>query len=204
MRGVTGNFSNQVFLRILETRAAERSRTGSVAVAGGRTLQPGEVRLAQRLLPNLDLSNIVLVEGHQGNPIVKGAFNNGNPAITIGNVIYYKSLPANFMNSSEGIRSLGHELYHVAQYQRYGVVSVFRRVLYEAARYGQDGAYQYYNHGSSAFGSRPLEAQAQIAGDYARFREVGQLPTYNIGGRQREITARELRDYARGSGLYGN
>ena len=128
---------------------------------------------------------------------------NGNPAITIGNTIYYQHQLRDFTQSSDGIRSLVHELKHVVQYQRYGVAAVFARITRDYFKYGEQGAYQYYNQGNMPYNNRPLEAQAQIAGDYARYRETGQLPTYNIGGRQQEITRRQLEAYARGSGVYG-
>lgn len=140
--------ADQAFLNTLNDRVAIRSGYKARA-APERSLQQSEIGLIQRALPvGLDLKSVRIVRGSGGSAIAAVAFSRGHPAITIGNTVYLDSgeYSPDLAASAKGIRTLIHELNHVRQYQRYGMLPVFGRIGRESAVYGEDGAYNYFAH----------------------------------------------------------
>lgn len=168
-----------------------------------RGLRPGEAAAVQRVFgESVDPARLRIVAGPGDSFIAAQAFRNGNPAITIGDTIYFRNAPTDLSTSADGLRTLAHEVNHVRQYQTYGTAGVFARIAGDALGHGQNGAYAYYER-DRAFTNETLEGQSQIVGDYARYRETGVLPTYNVDGRQVTIGAQRLEQWAAGSGAYG-
>lgn len=176
-----------------------------------RPLTEPEQRLARRVFGDtIDLSKVRFVVGADYNPIAATAFRNGNPAITLGDTVHFSPRSPHLVEgrlpdltrTPEGIETLAHELNHVRQYQERGTAGVFARIGYEAATHGPSGAYKYWTR-ELRFEQETLEAQSQIVGDYARFRETGRLPVETVAGNERPITEAELCRWAAGSRTYG-
>jgi len=204
--------ADDVFMKAIDARATARLEAGQVNVGdNGRTLQGSEVTAVQRIFgKSIDLAHVTVVTGSNGNLIAAGAFRNGNPAITIGDTIYLNpssrlvrsGQAQDLSRTAEGIHTLSHEMNHVRQYQQSGVASVFKDAIWQAARYGQNGAYEYFTRERS-YRDETLEGQSQIVGDYARYKETGVLPVYAVDGKRQTIGAAALERWATGSGVYG-
>lgn len=112
-----------------------------------------------------------IVNGPGLSSIPRAAFENGNPAITIGNTIYLR--PASnwpkkdLMTKPEGAALLMHEVMHTIQYREMG----YSRF---AARYGADmttvrgKANEMYKYGKRRrqFNAEMIEGQAETVSDY--------------------------------------
>ena len=162
----------------------------------GRPLTPGEIALARPVFgAGLDYARVRLVAGAGGNPIAAIAFANGNPAITLGRRIHYRAGVAEDL-AAAGIDEqalLLHELTHVWQYRRLGLVRFLLRYVREFFAVGGRAAAMYsYTPGETRFAAARLEAQAQMIGDYA-----------TAGWRRDEEAVRLLAGNLAGSGLSG-
>jgi len=176
-----------------------------ISVIGGATPAPTEQLRAMsasekgamsRIFGNsVSLEKVTIIFGDGGSLIAKRAFANGNPAITLGNTIYFNSLPHEFTSVAD-LANLAHEMTHVRQYQTLGWFAVISGVAIDAAAVGQVVPYQYWTR-TLGYQYEMLEGKAQIVQDYVAFRESNGavLPNY--------ITAERLEIMATGSGVYG-
>ena len=165
-----------------------------------RTLTPGEeAKLREVFGDSIDLSNVRIVDGPGYNPDAWTAFNvGGNPAITEGNTVYVRSdvFQKDFSTSPEGIETLVHEFTHVRQYQEMGFGSFFAKYAKDLATIGdRNKVYDYQSRPNTTFATETIEGQAQMVGDYAR---------YKAGGNN--LTPDQVRDIERrlrGTGIFG-
>ena len=166
-----------------------------VAESTRRPLTGGEVALARAAFGDgLDYSRVRLCQGAGGNPGAHMAFRTpGVDAITlIGTIFFRGGLVEDF--AREGDASLFmHEMTHIWQYQRLGVLPFALRYLneLEACNFDRKCLY-HYDCGQTAFGEARLEAQAQIVQDYGLALGAGQTGQ-----------AQALRRNLAGSGLFG-
>lgn len=143
-----------------------------------------------------------IVNGPGLSSIVRAAFRNGNPAITIGNTIYLNPAskwPARDLTTTRdgsGAALLVHEVMHTIQYRELG----YARFL---ARYGGDMAttkgdahemYRYYKRHRS-FDGEMLEGQAEMVGDYHGLQ--------NNADPKLKARRDDLRRRLKGTGIYG-
>lgn len=162
-----------------------------------RAMTAGEKGNVTRIFgSSVNFDKVRIVFGSGGSLIASRAFANGNPAITLGNTIYFNSPPHEFTSASE-LATLAHEMAHVRQYQTLGWISVTTGVVRDAVAMGsQTAPYQYWTR-NLGFQYEMLEGQAQIVQDYVAYKESNGaiLPSY--------ITAERLEIMATGSGVYG-
>lgn len=151
---------------------------------------------------DIDLDNVRIVRGAGYNPAAAAAFENGNPAITIGDTVYvrpdvYDRLGSDFTTSPEGIETLAHEFTHVMQYQKLGFGEFFARYGNEFAKAGGDAdkLYDYESRPNTVYATETLEGQAQMVGDYARYLAADE----NITPEQ----ARDIENRLNGTGIFG-
>jgi len=162
-----------------------------------RRLTAGEIALARTAFGDtLPYERITFVNGAAGNPAAKMAFRNGNTAITLRRTIYFNRpyFVADFSAGKASAKGLFiHELTHVWQYDRLGTAWFFAKYGVQFARSGFDAPSMYrYEQGRTAFRGAMLEAQAEMAGNYAEAKAEGD-------GARTALIARNLS----GSGLFG-
>jgi hypothetical protein len=117
----------------------------------------------------------------------------GNPAITIGNTVYFKrDFCADFSVPGQNGTTFMHEMTHVWQYKTVGMPAFFARYGAELVQAGGRPNDMYKYTDSTQFTEAMLEAQAQMVGDYYKAKAEGNASR----------TARLARNLA-GSGLYG-
>lgn len=143
-----------------------------------RHLTEGEVALAREAFGDrLAYSKIRFVDGAAGNPVAKAAFKNGNTAITLRRTIHFspeRFLP-DFSTGKPAAKGLFiHELSHVWQYDRLGTLWFLCKYGVQFARVrGQAWRMYEYAQGGTAFRGAMLEAQAEMAGNYAEAKAEG-------------------------------
>lgn len=162
----------------------------------GRPLTPAEIALARPVFGlAIDYARVRLVAGAGGNPVAAIAFANGNQAITLGHRVHYRGGVADDL-AAAGIEAralLLHELTHVWQYRRLGIVRFLWRYVREFLAVGGRAAAMYrYAPSETRFAAARLEAQAQMIGDYAA-----------AGWRRDAEAVRLLAGNLDGSGLWG-
>ncbi|HEX6376697.1 MAG TPA: DUF4157 domain-containing protein [Allosphingosinicella sp.] len=159
-----------------------------------RKLTAGEIALARTAFEDkIDYARVRLSDGPGSNPAAHIAFMRGNPAITIGNTIYFKEgFSADFSAAGADGATFMHEMTHVWQYRTLGMPAFYARYGAELARANFKPGDMYKYKDEARFGDAMLEAQAQMVGDYHHALSVG-----NASAR-----ARIARNLA-GSGLYG-
>jgi hypothetical protein len=147
-------------------------------MANRRALTIGEVALGREAFgERLPYEKIRFVEGAGSNPIAKAAFRNGNSAITLGRTIYFG--PAyyrpDFSIGKAAAKGLfTHELTHVWQYERLGTAWFLGKYAVQFTRSGFNAPSMYhYEQGKTAFRGAMLEAQAEMAGNYAEAKAEG-------------------------------
>ncbi len=165
-----------------------------------RGLTRGEVAQAREAFGNraTSLANKACVSYGPGrNPIAMAAFFNGNPAITIGNALYFQPprWKSNFASSRNDVPLFLHEFTHVIQWDRMGHAVFLRRYMREKKAAGSADAMYNYSARATDFGHEMLEAQAQMVEDQTRFRL--RIPP----GQERR--AEDLKRRLAGSGVYG-
>jgi len=162
-----------------------------------RGLTAGEIALARAAFGDtLPYDRIAFVNGAAGNFIAKAAFRNGNSAITLRTTIYFG--PAYWQRDFSAGKAAAkglfiHELTHVWQYLRLGTPRFLARYAREFTACGFKAWRMYeYKQGQTAFADAWLEAQAEMAGNFAEARadaDAARIP----------LIAANLR----GSGLFG-
>jgi Domain of unknown function (DUF4157) len=139
-------------------------------MARQRPLTAGEIALARAAFADgVDYSRVRLSDGPGLQPLAHIAFAKGNPAITVGKAIYFKTgYCPDFSAGGADRRGFIHEMTHVWQYRRLGLPAF-------AARYGADflhvggradDMYRYV-HGKAPFADAMIEAQAEMVADYS-------------------------------------
>lgn len=159
-----------------------------------RKLTAGEIKLAREAFGDrIDYGRVRLSDGPGSNAAAHIAFMKGNPAITIGNTVYFKEgFSADFSVAGADGRMFMHEMTHVWQYRSLGMASFFIRYGADLAKAGGKPNDMYKYDDDAKFGEAMLEAQAQMVGDYHRARTGGNAAA----------TAR-LAKNLKGSGLHG-
>ena len=164
-------------------------------MARKRGLTSGEIALARKAFGDrIDYGRVTIVAGAAANLAAHVAFRRGNPAITLGSTIHFeRGFAADFASTGADRNAFMHEMTHVWQFQRLGVVRFILRYGKELLRVGGRPARMYaYRAGETRFATAMLEAQAQMVGDYAEA----------LGAQRVEPTALLARSLAE-SGLYG-
>jgi hypothetical protein len=159
-----------------------------------RKLTAGEIKLAREAFGDrIQYDKVRLSDGPGANAAAHIAFMKGNPAITIGNTVYFKEgfLPDFSVPGADG-RMFMHEMTHVWQYRSLGMAAFFIRYGADLAKAGGKPNDMYKYDDDSKFAEAMLEAQAQMVGDYHRARTSGNAAA----------TARLARNL-KGSGIYG-
>ena len=136
-----------------------------------RKLTAGEIALAKAAFgAKVDYTKVELNDGPGTRFAAHIAFAKGNPAITLGSSIYFKSDYCDDF-SAAGLRerkSFIHEMTHVWQYQKLGMAKFLLRYGEELAKVGGKPNDMYrYEAGKAKFGEAMLEAQANMVGDYS-------------------------------------
>ena len=164
-------------------------------MATRRGLTAAEIALAKEAFAStVDYRRVRVSDGADCNPVALTAFAKGNPAITLRSTLYFRrGYAPDFGAAGADCNAFIHEMAHVWQFQRLGVVPFLLRYAREfAAAGGKAGRMYDYPARRAAFAAETLEAQAQMAGHYA--------------AALRAQDARTLADLAArlaGSGLYG-
>ncbi|HYG47639.1 MAG TPA: hypothetical protein VD846_06820 [Allosphingosinicella sp.] len=161
-----------------------------------RPLTTGEIGLLDEAFHGrIDCRMVRLMDGHDGNPLPQAAFRNGNTAITLRKTVYFGAhYRPDFARADPHACGLFlHEMTHVWQYARLGLVRFFLRYGRDlcACRFNAPAMYRYVP-GETRFAEARLEAQAQMVGDYCEAR---------LGGD--EARARLVAASLKGSGIYG-
>lgn len=159
-----------------------------------RKLTAGEIALARTVFADqIDYSRVRLSDGPGFQPLAHAAFAKGNPAITVGAVVYFKlGYCPDFSAPGEDRKSFIHEMTHVWQYRRLGLPAFFARYGAEFARVGGKPGDMYKYKETDRFGEAMLEAQAKMVEHYGAAVWAGNATQ----------TAKLARNLA-GSGLYG-
>lgn len=158
---------------------------------GMRVLTPAEIALCRAVFPHdLPWSGVRLCDGPAVNDIAEHAFRNRNTAITLRRTIYFRvHYCDDFAEAGPEARRLFlHEMTHVWQWRRLGVLRFLLRYAGDLVACGGKAAAMYrYEGDPRPFERCRLEAQAEMIADY-------QLP-----GAHRALIEVKLR----GTGLYG-
>jgi hypothetical protein len=159
-----------------------------------RTLTAGEIALARKAFGDkIDYARVKLSDGPGNHPFAHMAFAKGNPAITIGNTVYFKQdFCPDFSAPGQNGRSFMHEMTHVWQYKTLGMAAFYVRYVAEVAQAKGKPNDMYKYTDDTKFNEAMLEAQAQMVGDYHRAKSQGNAAA----------TARLAKNLA-GSGFYG-
>ena len=165
-----------------------------------RKLTAGEEQKLREVFgDSIDLSNVRIVNGPGYNADAFLAFNiGGNPAITEGNTVYMRSdhFQKDFSTSPEGVEMLVHEFTHVRQYQDMGFGGFFAKYAKDLVAIGdRNKVYDYGSRKDTTFATETLEGQAEMVGDYARYKAGGN----NLNQAQ----ARDIERRLEGTGLFG-
>ena len=148
-------------------------------MAGQRSLTAGEIALARAAFGNrIAYAKVRLSDGPGNQPLAHLAFARGNPAITVGATVYFRSdYCPDFAASDVRRDSFIHELTHVWQYQALGMPAFFARYGVEFAKAGGDADAMYrYRKGEDKFAEAMLEAQAAMVEHYSAARWSGKDP----------------------------
>ena len=135
----------------------------------GRGLTEGEVALAQpAFLSEIAYETVRVVEGPGNSFAAHIAFMRGNPAITLGDTIYFKEgYSADFSQPGANPNTFMHEMTHIWQYRTLGMPAFFVRYGLEVAQAGGDPEKMYAYGEAEKFGDAMLEAQAAMVEHYS-------------------------------------
>ena len=138
--------------------------------AARRPLTESEKQLVTSVFGPLDLDPVRLCAGAGRNPFAELAFSRSSAdAITLIRTIFFKAGTAADFSADKQLKSLFlHEMTHIWQYQKLGVLRFGLRYLrdFVASGFNRDALYK-YDAGKTAFRTATLEAQAQMVQDYA-------------------------------------
>jgi Domain of unknown function (DUF4157) len=180
---------------------AANALADSMRGPSARKLTAGEITELRKVFGNsIDLSNVRIVNGAGHNPDAFAAFKiGGNPAITEGNTVYIRSdgYKSDFSKDPKSIETLAHEFAHVHQFQKMGFGSFGVKYAKDLINIGdRNKVYDYRSRPNTTFRTETLEGQAQMVGDYARYRAGDK-------GRTNDTQARDIERRLQGTGLFG-
>ena len=157
-----------------------------------RPLTAGEIALCRSVFPEpLPYDEIRLIDGPRANDFAEAAFRNRNTAITLRRTVWFGVRWCGDFSCAddEGRRLFLHEMTHVWQWRRLGVLPFLGRYARDflACRGNAPAMYRYEND-HTPFAASRLEAQAEMVGDYQR---------------PRSPHRRLIESKLRGTGFYG-
>ena len=161
----------------------------------GRGLTAGEVALAQAAFHSeIKYETVRIVEGPGTSFAAHIAFMRGNPAITLGDTIYFKEgYSKDFSEPGANANTFMHEMTHIWQYATLGQGAFFLRYGKELAEAGFDPDKMYkFKAGEDLFTEAMLEAQASMVEHYSHALR-----------RNDSAAAAKLAKNLAGSGVYG-
>jgi hypothetical protein len=132
-------------------------------------LTEGEKRLVAGVFGTLDLERVRLCDGAGLNPFAGIAFRfRGVCAVTLVRTIFFSGGLAADYSTDEQRPLFLHEMTHVWQYQKLGVLRFGLRYVrdFVSRGFNREALYD-YDPGKTAFGKATLEAQAQMVQHYA-------------------------------------
>jgi len=135
-----------------------------------RPLTAGECELVEATFGTLELERVRLCAGDGLNPVAEIALGvKGVDAVTLIRTIFFKDKLVDDFSKGGDKPLFLHEMTHVWQYQKLGVLHFGLRYLWEFATRGfnRDALY-FYQPGETAFADATLEAQAQMVQNYAQ------------------------------------
>jgi len=161
-----------------------------MAYALERYLTNGEIALCLTAFGDaVPWGLVTLHDGPGLNLIARLALRRGHPAITLGRRVYFRQRPPPDLNAApeEAKILFLHEMTHVWQYRRLGMVRFLLRYADEFFAHGCDAARLYrFAPGETRFAEATLEAQAEIVGEYSRgcWHKAGPDPAlaFNMAG----------------------
>ena len=160
-----------------------------------RGLTGGEIALARAAFGNkIDYGPVKLADGPGMEPLALIAFARGNPAITVESIVYFKQdYCPDFSAAGKNRASFIHEMTHVWQYQRLGLIAFAARYGVDFAKAGGKPEDMYkFDAGKTRFKDAMLEAQAAMVEHYS-----------DALWRKQEARAAQLAKNLAGSGVYG-
>jgi hypothetical protein len=160
-----------------------------------RTLAAGEIALARAAFGDrIEYDGVTLSDGPGSQPLAHLAFAKGNPAITVGPTVYFKTdYCPDFSADGRNRRSFIHEMTHVWQYADLSMPVFFLRYGADLLNVGGNPDAMYvYTHGETRFADAMIEQQAEMVGDYS-------VAVWNRDAQDIALFARNMG----GSGLYG-
>lgn len=159
-----------------------------------RTLTAGEIALARAAFGDrIEYDGVTLSDGPGNQPLAHLAFAKGNPAITVGSTVYFKTdYCPDFSAPGQNRSSFLHEMTHVWQYGDLGLAMFFLRYGADLVKVGGNPDDMYVYTPETRFADAMIEQQAQMVGDYSHARSNGPP----------DSEAR-LRNNLAGSGIYG-
>jgi hypothetical protein len=166
-----------------------------LAMGEQRTLTAGEIALARAAFGDkIEYDGVTLSDGPGSQPLAHLAFTKGNPAITVGSTVYFKTdYCPDFSAPGRNRKSFIHEMTHVWQYGDLGMPLFFLRYGADLLNVGGDPDAMYvYTHGETRFPDAMIEQQAEMVADYSEA----------VWTRNAAATALFARNMAE-SGLYG-
>lgn len=159
-----------------------------------RTLTAGEIALARAAFGDrIEYDGVTLSDGPGSQPLAHLAFAKGNPAITVGSTVYFKTdYCPDFSAPGRNRRSFIHEMTHVWQYGDLGLAMFFLRYGADLVNVGGKPDDMYLYTPDTRFADAMIEQQAEMVGDYCHALSNGPA----------DRTA-QLRNNLVGSGIYG-
>lgn len=139
-------------------------------MAKQRKLTAGEIALARAAFADkIDYKKVRLNDGPGYQPLAHAAFAKGNPAITVGSVVYFKDRYSDdFSAPGQASGSFIHEMTHVWQYQAMSMPVFFARYGAEFVQAeGKPNDMYKYKEETDKFGEAMLEAQANMVQHYS-------------------------------------
>lgn len=160
-----------------------------------RKMTTGEIDLVRAgFADKINYGKVKVHDGPGSSFAAHIAFARGNPAITLGSDVHYKhDFCDDFSAPGRDRKGFMHELSHVWQYQKLGVVKFMLRYGEDLAKVGGKTSDMYrYEAGKTKFGKAMLEAQATMICDYSEAVWTGDTAQIALLGKNMA-----------GSGLYG-
>ena len=160
-----------------------------------RGLTAGEIALAKAAFGDkIEYGRVKLSDGPGLEPLAHLAFAKGNPAITVGSAVYFKSdYCPDFSAAGRNRKSFIHEMTHVWQYGELGLPFFFLRYGADLLNVSGNPDDMYvYTHGETRFADAMIEQQAEMVGDYSE-------ALWSKKADRIALFARNMK----GSGLYG-
>ena len=136
---------------------------------GRRPLTEGETQLVAEVFGRLELDRVRLCAGTGRNPFAEIAFRfRGVEAVTLVRTIFFKDKLAADFSKGPGRPLFLHEMTHIWQVQKLGLLRFGLRYAREFVTHGfkRDALYE-YEPGKTAFAGATLEAQAEMVQHYA-------------------------------------